>query len=318
MRETILTAPRPLLRMREQRSRIIAHTDFDGVISALVVREALGLDDVVFAEPWMLRENSLAVSKRDIIVDLPYAEGCGSWFDHHASSAPDAAKGVFDQHAKSCARVVFEHFLKQHAALERFRPLVDAADKIDSASFTKDDLDDPDACGKLSIAIRGDEKRKDDEFRLFLLNMLSFQTAEQVIAQPIIKKRVEEKLKQLTEWKEKIGTYVTLQGTVILVDRTAAPADLPRGQPFFLYLMYPGHAVYVAADLVKYEPDRVKISAGKNIFDQYGERLAPLDLGAIMQRYGGGGHRNAAGCSVDKSKKEQVLKEIVAAIDAAL
>ncbi len=302
----------------KEHPRIIAHTDFDGVISALIVREALGIDDVVFAEPWMLREGSLLVGKRDIIVDLPYAAGCGQWFDHHASSSPDAANGVFDQHAKSCARVVFEHFRKQHAGVERFRPLVDAADKIDSASFTAEDLDAPDACGKLSIAIRGDEKRKDDEFRLFLLNMLSFQTAEQVINQPIIKRRVEEKLKQLAEWKEKIGMYVVLRGNVILVDRTKAPADLPRGQPFFLYLMYPGHGVYVAADTVKYEPDRVKISAGKNIFDQYGERLAPLDLGAIMQRYGGGGHRNAAGCSVDKSKKELALKEIVDAIDAAL
>lgn len=299
--------------------RIVTHTDFDGVVSALIVRELFDIEQVTFAEPWQLQQRQFPVQKGDIIVDLPYGDGCAFWSDHHATSAPDAAKGVFDQHAKSCARVVFEHFIKQHPKLERFRPLVDAADKIDSADFTKEDLEHPDIFGKLSIAIRGDDKRKDDEFRLFLLNMLAFQSAEQVINQPIIRTRVDEKLRQLEEWKNKIGAYVSLNGMVILVDRTNAPSDLPRGQPFFLYIMYPGHAVALSADSLKNEPDVVKISAGKSIFDQYSnEKLAALDLGIIMQCYGGGGHRNAAGCSVPKEEKERILNEIVEAINAAL
>jgi len=299
--------------------RIVTHTDFDGVVSALLIRDLFDIEHVTFAEPWQLQQKQFDVKKGDVIVDLPYGEQCALWFDHHATSAPDAAKGILDVNAKSCARVIFEHYIQQHPTLEKFRLIVDAADKIDSASFTKDDLEHPDVYGKLSIAIKGDDKRKDDEFRLFLLNMLAFQTAEQVINQPIIRKRVEEKLKQLEEWRVKIGTYVVVQGKVIVVDRTAAPVDLPRGQPFFLYVMYPGNAVYVSADTMKYELDLVKISAGKSIFDQYiHEKLAAMDLGAMMQRYGGGGHKNAAGCSVSMADKERVLQEIVDEINAAL
>jgi len=238
------------------------------------------------------------------------------WFDHHASEAkgdegrPDVP-GAFDPAAKSCARVIYEHLKGAHPELEKFKGIVDAADRIDSASFTKEDLEHPDVFGKLSLAIRGDDRRKDDEFRLFLLNMLAWQAPEQVIQQPIIRKRVEQKLAEHEDWKARIAEYVALEGKVILVDRTKAPDDLPRGQPFWLYLMYPGHAVYLSVDNLRYEPDKVKISCGENIF----EPLNKVDIGALMQRYGGGGHKAAGGCSILKTEKEKVVEELLAALN---
>jgi hypothetical protein len=256
------------------------------------------------------------VRRGDVIVDLPYDEGCAVWFDHHATEEArqetPKVEGKLDPAAKSCAHVIFTYYFPQHPELERFRPLVEAADKIDAAELTQEDLERPDAYGKLSLAIRGDDRRKDDEFRLFLLNMLAFQTAEQAITQPIIKKRVEEKLREHEEWRTRIGQYVMLRGKVILVDRTKAPADLPRGQPFWLYLMYPGHAVYLVIDVLKYEPEKVKVSCGENIF----EDLNSIDIGALMARYGGGGHKVSGGCSVPKTEKEKVIEELLAALNA--
>lgn len=300
---------------REARQRIVTHTDFDGVISAFLIQQVLGIEHVVFVEPWQLQKKEFRVQPGDVIVDLPYGEGCALWFDHHASetrSEPPKAKGRFDPTAKSCARVIFEHYLVSHPGLEKHRALVEATDKIDSAGFTKEDLESPDVYGKLSIAIRGDDKRKDDEFRLFLLNMLSFQEPVRVIEQPIIKRRVEVKLQEHERWRKEIGKYVSTRGKVILLDRTMAPEDLPRGQPFFLYLMYPGHAVYLSVDNLRYEPDKVKVSCGENIF----ERLNTVDIGALMQRYGGGGHKAAGGCSILKTEKEKVVGELVEALSA--
>ncbi len=298
-------------------SRIVTHTDFDGVVSALLVRELHDIEHVVFVEPWQLQKQEFAVRKGDVIVDLPYVEGCASWFDHHASEQErtggiQKVEGRFDPAAKSCARVIFDHYIRAHPRMERFRPLVEAADRIDSAAFTKEDLESPDVYGQLSIAIRGDDKRKDDEFRLFLLNMLSWQTAEQTIWQPIIRKRVEQKLAEHDLWRKEIGKYVEVKGKVIFVDRTMAPEELPRGQPFFLYLMYPGRAVYLSVDNLKYEADKVKISCGENIFEQ----LNIADIGALMQRYGGGGHKAAGGCSILKSEKGRVVAELLAALNA--
>jgi uncharacterized UPF0160 family protein len=213
--------------------RIVTHTDFDGVISAFLIQQVFpDIEHVTFAEPWQLQKKQFPVRNGDVIVDLPYGEGCSLWFDHHDTSAPDAEKGHLDIKAPSCARVIFDHYLPAHPELEKFRELVEATDKIDTAAFSKEDLESPDVYGKLSIAIKGDDKRKDDEFRRFLLNMLSFQSPEQVINQPIIKKRVEVKLTEHEQWRKEIGKYVEVKGKVIFVDRTTAPEDLPRGQPF--------------------------------------------------------------------------------------
>lgn len=292
--------------------RIVTHTDFDGVISAFLIQQLFPeIEHVVFAEPWQLQKREFDVRPGDVIVDLPYGEGAALWFDHHKTSEPDAEKGVLDTSAKSCARVIFDHYLPGHPELERYRELVEATDKIDAAELTKEDLEEPDVYGKLSMAIKGDEKRKDDEFRRFLLNMLSFQPPEQVIEQPIIRKRVETKLAEHEEWRGRIGQYVEVKGKVIFVDRTRAPADLPRGQSFWLYLMYPGKSVYLSIDNLKYEEDKVKISCGENIF----EDLNSVDIGALMQRYGGGGHKAAGGCSVPKEEKEKVVSELLAALN---
>lgn len=291
--------------------RVVTHTDFDGVISALLIRELFDIERVEFTEPWMIQKREFDVRRGDVILDLPYGEGCASWFDHHKTSASNADKGVFDEEAKSCARVIYNHYHKEHPEIEKFKALVDSADKIDSASFSKEDLEEPDACGRLSIAIKGDEKRKDDEFRLFLLNMLAFQSPEQVINQPIIKKRVEEKMRQLEDWKSRIDEYVTLKRKVILVDRTDAPQDLPHGQSFWLYLLYPGHAIHLTLNNIKYEPKLIRIGVGENIF----EKINTVDLGDLMKKYGGGGHKAAAGCSIERSEKERVVKEIITAID---
>jgi len=300
--------------------RIVTHTDFDGVVSAVLIQALFPeAETVVFAEPWMLQKSTFPVREGDIIVDLPYGKGCALWFDHHATSADDeeaaradGALGRLDTTAPSCARVLSDHYKTSHPELERFAGLVAATDKIDTASFTREDLERPDVYGKLSIAIRGDDKRKDDEFRRFLINMLSFQPAEQVIGQPIIRKRVEEKLRQLEEWKRRIPEYVTVRGSVILVDRTRAPPDLPRGQPFWLYLMYPHKAVYLSVDNLKYEPEKVKLSCGENIF----EDLNRADIGALMKAHGGGGHKAAGGCSIPRSEQERVVNGLVAALNA--
>jgi len=242
-----------------------------------------------------------------VIADLPYGEGCALWFDHHESSNKDVEKGILDTDAPSCARVIFDHFLSVHPEIEEHRKLVEATDKIDAAAFTKEDIEFPDAYGKLSLSLRGDDRRKDNEYRHFVINMLSFQSVEQVVEQPIVKARVEQKLAEHAEWRVRIPEYVQLKGKVILIDRTEAPEDLPRGQPFWLYLKYPGHAVYMSISSLKYEPDKLKISCGENIF----ERLNTVDIGKLMGRYGGGGHKVAGGCTILKKEKELVIQELL-------
>ena len=41
-----------------------------------------------------------------------------------------------------------------------------------------------------------------------------------------------------------------------------------------------------------------------------------MDIGALMLRYGGGGHRNAGTCQVPHDRAEAVLGEIATAVTA--
>jgi phosphoesterase RecJ-like protein len=44
----------------------------------------------------------------------------------------------------------------------------------------------------------------------------------------------------------------------------------------------------------------------------------PVDVRRVAQRYGGGGHRNAAGFTApsgDESVREQILRDVIAALD---
>lgn len=276
--------------------RIVTHTDFDGIICAVLLRAQFGIDQVWFTEPWLIQQGVFSARYGDIVVDLPYAKGCSLWIDHHDTSLKDAAKGVVKVNNKSCARVVFEHFSMDDKYLE----LVDAADKIDTASFTKEEIKNPDAAGKLSISIRGDDRRKDNEFRQFLVNMLSTFTMEEVLAQPIVRKRVQQKMEELEVWKEQIGKYVTLHENVILVDRV--DAELPRGQQFWLYITYPEKQYLLTVDSIRHDPEQIRVSVGKNIFSSGNK-----DLSELMATYGGGGHAAAAGCSIPKKDKKQTI-----------
>jgi len=54
------------------------------------------------------------------------------------------------------------------------------------------------------------------------------------------------------------------------------------------------------------------LAIGKSIFN----RTSKTDIGPLCLKYGGGGHAAAGTCQIANDKAEQVLKEIVAKIQA--
>jgi nanoRNase/pAp phosphatase (c-di-AMP/oligoRNAs hydrolase) len=54
------------------------------------------------------------------------------------------------------------------------------------------------------------------------------------------------------------------------------------------------------------------LATGKSILD----RSSKTNVGELMLRYGGGGHEAAGTCQPDNDKAEEVLREVIAQINA--
>lgn len=151
--------------------RIIAHTDFDGVASAALCLMVYGSLDILFAGPNEIYSRIIIAEPGDIVVDLPYASGCGIWFDHHAGNMEDLKLLGVDpasvpgkhEEAPSCARVIYSRFKDEFAWPEFIPELIDFVDRVDSFAYA--DIDDwmretPDRIINLALRTQFENRRE--------------------------------------------------------------------------------------------------------------------------------------------------------------
>src|SRR5829696_6964458 len=67
--------------------RLITRSDMDGLVCAVILKDLQLLGEIEFHHPKDVQDGKVAVTDRDILTNLPYVEGCGLCFDHHASEA---------------------------------------------------------------------------------------------------------------------------------------------------------------------------------------------------------------------------------------
>ena len=95
--------------------RLLTRSDFDGSVCAALLLE-LGLaDEIQYVHPKDLQDNKIEVTANDILANVPYAEGCGLWFDHHSSERERIQlarkfKGASEL-LPSAAQVIYEYYI---------------------------------------------------------------------------------------------------------------------------------------------------------------------------------------------------------------
>ena len=124
--------------------KIITHNDFDGIVSAALCAQALGVGKVFFAGPLTILRSQITITEKDVVCDLPYPIQCGLWFDHHEGNLqeleyrkidPGSIPGRFGLKL-SCSRVVFEYFSEKMELSPHFVQAVDEADIIDGFTYS--------------------------------------------------------------------------------------------------------------------------------------------------------------------------------------
>jgi hypothetical protein len=295
--------------------RLVTRGDLDGLTCAVLITSVEDVDEVLLLHPQDITDKRLAVTEDDILANLPYAPGCGKWFDHHLltdsnEKPPEGFEGRYAL-APSAARVVYEYYLGRAPQLQQFEWLLAETDRLDAAQLTQEDVLDPKDYILLGYTL---DPRTGlgafQEYFLLLLDALKTRPIEDVLALPEVQARVERLRQQDAAFREATRTHSRLEGNVIFSDFRSLSA-VPVGNRFLVYTLFPQCNISLR---LHWGPSRAHVAAavGHSIFN----RTSRTNVGELMSRYGGGGHRGAGTCLLPADKADQIAVELIARMKA--
>ena len=313
--------------------RLVTRADFDGLVCGAMITEFEKIDSYLFVEPKFMQDGLVEIHSGDIIANLPYHPDCTLWFDHHITNTTPQydrpimpGKGGF-RLAPSAARVVCEYYtelgMSQQATgssaispkeilsflgTERMKFLLQEADKIDAGKLSKDDVLNPQGYVLISMTTDGTHAG-DEPYWLRVIELLREETLETMLNDPEVKHRCQRVLDEQDKLRKILLERATLRGNVIYVDLRGVK-EVPDGNRFLIFTLFPqGNIQVKIADDTQRE-NTTAISVGYNIFNP----TSKVNVGELLQQYGGGGHKVVGSSRVPHDKAEQAIQEIVAAV----
>lgn len=301
--------------------RLLTRSDFDGICCAVLLKEIGLMDEMVYAHPKDLQDGKVPVTANDILANVPFVPGCGLWFDHHSSEMErNNLEGQYEglsKDAPSAARVIADYYGPEKFA--RFEELLKYADKIDSAQLSEDEILNP--TGWVLLGFLCDPRTglgylktyriSNLEFCRQLVDMIGTLSIDEILAHPDTKERIDFYTESTEKAKKFYKTCTWTDGPIVISDfRIAGMA--PPSNRFLIYSLYPDANISVRMIDGK-DGKFTSFSVGYSVLN----RTATIDVGSLMLKYGGGGHKVVGTCQVPYEKAEDTLHEIVDAIKAS-
>ena len=298
--------------------RLITRADLDGLTSAVIITMKERIDEVVLIHPQDITNRTFDVQKDDILANLPYHPNAGMWFDHHLQTDSNAKppadfKGRY-RIAPSAARIVYEYYLEKYPndrELLKLAKLVDETDRLDAAQLTADDVDNPRDYILLGYTL--DSRTGLGAFREYFLQLLEWlktKTIGEILAQPVVRERIERIRKDQEDFRRLLQRNSFMMSNVVVTDLREIE-QLPAGNRFLVYSLFPESNVSLR---VHWGPSRKSVVAavGHSIFN----RTCKTSVGDLMSRYGGGGHRGAGTCVLPLDRAAEAIDEILFELQA--
>ncbi len=297
--------------------RLLTRSDFDGICCAVLLRDLGVIDEMVYAHPKDLQDGKIEVTENDVLANVPFVEGAGMWFDHHASEderlSMVAFKGVSDA-APSTARLIYDYY-QGHDKLARFDEMMKYVDKVDSADLTEDEILNPTGwvllgfiCDpRTGLGYHQDFKNSNLQLMQSLVEYIGNMSIEEILAHSDVKERVDRYFDNDAKCSVFVKENSRADGPVVITD-TRGKSDMPPGNRFLVYSLYPDTNISIRVMDVK-GGEAVSISVGHSITN----RTSELDVGSLLLKYGGGGHKKVGTCQVSVDEADKVLDEIIAA-----
>jgi oligoribonuclease NrnB/cAMP/cGMP phosphodiesterase (DHH superfamily) len=299
--------------------RLITRSDFDGLACGALL-ESLGLvEEWLFVHPKDIQDGLIKATKSDIVANVPYIEGCGLWFDHHSSEEERLGKNLkfegASKRAPSCAHVVYEYY-GGAAKLGKFAEMIKYVDKMDSADLTIDEIMHP--SGWVLLGFLTDPRTGLGRIRNFtisnfdLMKQLAHDTftkpIDEILASSDVKERVDVYFEQHNNFIEMVKKHAKIEGKAIYVDLREVDT-IYAGNRFLLYTIFPEQNISVWVVDGKKKVNTV-ITVGYSVIN----KTATVDVGSLMLKYGGGGHKAVGTCQVPYEDTDKVIGEIIAAV----
>lgn len=302
--------------MSERTFRLVTRSDFDGLVSAVLLRELGLIGDIKFVHPKDMQDGVVLVSRDDITTNLPYVNGVHLAFDHHLSEttrldrAP--ANYIADPGAPSASRVVYDHY-----GSEKFPTisvdLMAAVDKSDSGQFTEDEILNPHGWVLLNYLMdartglgRFKEFRISNyELMMQLVDHCRNHGIDDILALPDVKERVDMYKAHREKFVEQIRACITVHGNLAIIDLRGEEV-IYAGNRFMVYALFPDINISIHA-INGLNGLNTVFAVGKSVLN----RTSNTNVGNLCLQFDGGGHRNAGTCQVENEDAEKVLNQLV-------
>jgi len=297
--------------------RLVTRSDFDGLACGALLLEAGVIDSWKFAHPKDLQDGLVEVNENDCLANVPFVEGCGLWFDHHSSEHERLElQGKYKGESRatpSCARIIYEYYGGQER-FPQYGEMMEAVDKVDSGHLTIDEIMNPK--GWILIGFLMDPRTGLGRWRRFTIS--NYQLMEklmhacrdlsttEILALSDVQERIEVYQEQTEKFKEMVQKYTRVEGNVIISDlRGVNP--IYTGNRFMIYSMYPEQNI--SAWIVSGRGgEGCSAAVGYSVLN----RTCTLDVGSLMLKYHGGGHKQVGTCQFSNENMEEELPKMLA------
>ncbi|MBF0210532.1 MAG: exopolyphosphatase [Desulfamplus sp.] len=305
--------------------RIVTRPDFDGIVCAVIILEALKKElPIVWIEPSDVQNRAADIKRGDIMANLPFDERCSVWFDHHVSNSTkfedyrkyntkdNLIDGAFEI-APSAAGVAYQYYKERGMITSnKFDELIRETDIIDGALLSMDQVIHPENYPFILLSMT--VKNRDESDRLYwdrLVKLLRHQSLEKILIDSEVKKRCELVISENLAYSGILKKQTKVCGNISITDfRDLERA--PSGNRFLIYCLFPE---IMANIKIRYDDNNhniVLLSVGKSIFND----TFKVNIGTMLSKYGGGGHAGAGGCTMNVESAQKNIDEIVAIMKA--
>ena len=306
--------------MAQQKFRLITRSDFDGLVCAVLLKHLEMIDDITFVHPKDMQDGKIEVSTNDISTNLPYVEGIHLSFDHHSSETIRNNKmenHIIDPAAPSAARVVWDYYGGVEAFPSDWLEMMDACDRGDSAQFNMQQVLFPEGWDLLNFLM--DARTGLGRFREFrisnynlmmdLIDYCKNHTIEEIMQLPDVVERVVLYKEQAELFKQQLIRCSTIHKNLVVLDLRGEDV-IHAGNRFVIYALFPDTNISIHV-MWGFQKQNTVFATGKSIFD----RGSKTNVGDLMLKYGGGGHKAAGTCQVPHDQADKTLAELIEKIN---